>query len=349
MTAATTIPCSITPHSINLFLDGRMRTISSGTPKFTEVKDLLLALQNADDSVRADLLNALKLAVDVPAFLAKITEGKVQVGSDEVRYNGEKVGGVMVDRILAAFNDGLDIRPLCRFMDRLNQNPTFTAREEMYLWLESGNLPITADGCFLAFKKVNDEYRSYHASPDGSHELHAVGCKPSMPREKVDPDRHNTCSRGYHFCSYDYLNSYVGDSGHVMVVKVAPEDVVAIPSDYHNTKGRAWTYEVVDEVPHDEAKQFFTTSVTTAYSDEDVVEADEAAAADTAAAIDKAVRKVRKALKKAGKKATVLGGDGKKHSIKKLRKAVKKDGQRATAIRFGIARATLQRALGATF
>jgi hypothetical protein len=32
------------------------------------------------------------------------------------------------------------------------------------------------------------------------------------------------------------------------VVKINPADVVAIPSDYANAKGRAWTYEVVDEI-----------------------------------------------------------------------------------------------------
>lgn len=33
-----------------------------------------------------------------------------------------------------------------------------------------------------------------------------------------------------------------------MLVKINPADVVSIPRDYNNTKGRCWTYEVVDEI-----------------------------------------------------------------------------------------------------
>jgi hypothetical protein len=70
-----------------------------------------------------------------------------------------------------------------------------------------------------------------------------------MPREQVDKDRNNTCSVGLHFCSKDYLSSYGGASGHTMIVKINPADVVSIPSDYDNTKGRTWKYEVVGEIP----------------------------------------------------------------------------------------------------
>lgn len=34
----------------------------------------------------------------------------------------------------------------------------------------------------------------------------------------------------------------------MMAVKVDPANVVAIPSDYGNQKGRAWTYEVIAHV-----------------------------------------------------------------------------------------------------
>jgi hypothetical protein len=33
-----------------------------------------------------------------------------------------------------------------------------------------------------------------------------------------------------------------------MLVKINPADVVSIPSDYNNAKGRTWKYEVVGEV-----------------------------------------------------------------------------------------------------
>jgi len=76
-----------------------------------------------------------------------------------------------------------------------------------------------------------------------------------MPRDKVDNDRNRTCSTGLHFCSKTYLPAFGGSSGYrVMIVKVSPEDVVAIPSDYKNAKGRACKYEVVGEISHDKAQ-----------------------------------------------------------------------------------------------
>lgn len=36
-----------------------------------------------------------------------------------------------------------------------------------------------------------------------------------------------------------------------MILKINPADVVAIPSDYNNTKGRTWKYEVVGEYLED--------------------------------------------------------------------------------------------------
>ena len=38
----------------------------------------------------------------------------------------------------------------------------------------------------------------------------------------------------------------------ILVLKINPRDVVAIPSDYNNSKGRTCRYEVVDEIPVNE-------------------------------------------------------------------------------------------------
>ena len=50
-------------------------------------------------------------------------------------------------------------------------------------------------------------------------------------------------------CSFDYLPSYASaDDDRVMITKVNPRDVVAIPMDYHNTKMRVSRYEVIGEL-----------------------------------------------------------------------------------------------------
>jgi DNA-binding XRE family transcriptional regulator len=41
---------------------------------------------------------------------------------------------------------------------------------------------------------------------------------------------------------------YYDQKRRLMLLKVNPADVVSIPSDYNNTKGRCWKYEVIDEI-----------------------------------------------------------------------------------------------------
>jgi hypothetical protein len=67
-----------------------------------------------------------------------------------------------------------------------------------------------------------------------------------MERNKVDDNQNNTCSSGLHFCSENYLRSFGGDR--TVIVKINPRDVVSIPTDYDNSKGRACRYEVIGEV-----------------------------------------------------------------------------------------------------
>jgi hypothetical protein len=73
-----------------------------------------------------------------------------------------------------------------------------------------------------------------------------------MPRNQVDEDKDRTCSKGLHFCSIKYLPHFSDhNGGHTMMVKINPADVVAIPADYNNTKGRCSRYEVVNEYTED--------------------------------------------------------------------------------------------------
>ena len=206
-----------------------------------------LRRQEHDVDLIADL-------ADISRFVARVTHGDVQIGVDAVRWRGKPVHGVVVDRLLAMLRTSTDLTPLANFLDRLMQNPSQTAQDELFLWLESGSQPITPEGNILAFKHVRHDYLDHYTRSISN----AVGAEPSMPREQVDPDRDRTCSHGLHFCSAPYLSAYSSsENGHVMILEVDPADVVAIPSDYSNQKGRAWRYKVVGEVPHEDAALFF--------------------------------------------------------------------------------------------
>lgn len=251
----TDIPYTLTPRSISIMLDSRIRVINKTHPNFSEVADFIKYRDTDTDRLRA--------LVDIPTFIAEKTFGRVQVSGSTVRFDGRDLHGTLCDRLLAMLKGGYDIAPLAKFLDNLMDNPLESARDELYLFLEQSGSPITPDGHFLAWKKVNDEYKDqWSGTFDNS-----IGCTCEMPREEVCDDRSITCSQGLHFAAFSYLkDGYLGRSGHIMIVKVNPADVVSIPHDYANAKGRTWRYEVVGEVPYDEAEKCFPDPVDTTFS-----------------------------------------------------------------------------------
>jgi hypothetical protein len=90
-----------------------------------------------------------------------------------------------------------------------------------------------------------------------------VGDVVEQKRNEVDDIRDNVCSNGLHFCSMSYLPHYMGGNGRVVIVKINPADVVSIPSDYNNAKGRCCKYVVVGEHtdPEKEYKEYTQSAV----------------------------------------------------------------------------------------
>ena len=187
----------------------------------------------------------LEKLIDVSESIKKASDGKVAVVNGSIFYNGSELINALTERILAFIKQDMPFKPMLRFLDNLMLNPSKTSVQELFLFLEKNSLPITDDGCFLAYKKVDDNLTSFHPNPDGTHEDHSVGKKPRMPRNMVDDIRDNVCSTGFHFCSLSYLPQYHGGQGKTVILKINPEDVVSIPSDYNNSKGRACGYEVI--------------------------------------------------------------------------------------------------------
>jgi hypothetical protein len=264
----STIPHSITANSISVLIDYRMRVIPKSSVNFDAIRAELGKGEKAD-------IGKLKSLVDIPSFIARVTAGRIRVSDDEVYFKSEKVNSYAAQRLLEHLRDGDSIEPLAKLLDKLMDNPNPALRNDLWLWIEQANLPIAGDGDILAFKKVDPEYKSFHKNTDGTYHVHRVGTRVHMPREHCDPNRHSVCSTGLHFCSYGYLHTYEGTSGHVVIVKINPRDITAIPSDASDQKGRCCLYEVVQEIDQEEAKQFFRGNVVSHVGTYDEPEPDE--------------------------------------------------------------------------
>lgn len=237
----------IGPTFVTVMMNGVTHTINSDHINYREV---VAALKNKD-------FDAIEKLIDVATALVNYVSGRVKIENDTVYLDDREIKNSVVQRILQMLRDGFDAEPMLRFLENLMSNPSKRAVDELYGFLEASKLPITADGCFLAYKKVSDNYMDYYTGTM----LNTVGSVLTMPRNEVDEERDRTCSTGLHFCSLSYLPHYYGNQGHVMIVKINPADVVSIPSDYNNAKGRTCRYEVIGEHTGPESEEAFKSPV----------------------------------------------------------------------------------------
>ena len=196
------------------------------------------ALQCVRDSRYEDFL----IIANPASIVHKYNDNRITIEGGVVTFDGEVLHGSLADRMIDMIQDGFGIEPLANFLINLSENPSYRAVTELYGFLEKSNLTITEDGYFVAYKKVQNDYMDcYSGTIDNS-----VGEVVKMTRNKVNENKDETCSSGLHFCSRSYLDSYSGPR--TMVLKINPRDVVSIPSDYHNAKGRCCKYEVINEL-----------------------------------------------------------------------------------------------------
>lgn len=228
------IPHVISSKNVTVYVDGEQHIVPTGTPQY----DLVIKAIEAGD------VQGVKDAVEVRQAVVKLSQGKIELDGTVLKYDGRPLHGALVSRILTVVKEAGNAAPLLLFLDNLMQNPSHRAITELYGFMEACDLPITTDGHFLAYKKVNADYTSVHDSKTKNN----IGLVVEMPRNAVNDNKDETCSTGLHFCSESYLSHFGGSR--IVVVKINPADVVSIPTDYNNAKGRACRYLVVGELSY---------------------------------------------------------------------------------------------------
>ena len=239
----------LSDDTATVYHNGTVATAHASDPLWDEIIE---ALKN-DEYARAMEL------MDKPSVIRDFVEGTdIRITGYEVYYQDRLLPGALARRILKMREQGFDIMPMVRFAQRLFQNPSNRAIEELYGFLDTNDLPITEDGCFMAYKRVRENFTDCHSGTFDN----SVGKTCEMERNAVDDDKERTCSYGLHFCSLNYLQHFGGSK--LVALKIDPADVVSIPVDYDNTKGRCCKYEVVEELPMEmvnSSKDYWTKTV----------------------------------------------------------------------------------------
>lgn len=238
---------------VTIIFDGQAYTIQSDHKNYDGIKDAL----NEGDYTEAVNLIDISSKIDISLKSVQFVRGMIKIVGGVLYYGDHAVDNSMADRILKMQEEGFDVNPILAFLDNLMKNPSYRAVQETYGFLEASSLPLTEDGCFLAYKRVRDDYMDWYSnSIDNS-----VGQIVTMPRNMVDEDKNRACSSGLHFCSLGYLSSFHAYEGKIVILKIDPQDVVSIPIDYNNSKGRCCRYEVIAEYTGDDPAKAFAHSV----------------------------------------------------------------------------------------
>ena len=187
--------------------------------------DNLLTLVNVSDSIREWIGAYSDLALD----------------NGCISLRGVPFSSIISDKVFDMIEDGQDAGPLVNFLRKVRENPAASAQNELLLFCEANGFMIHEDGDIVAYKGVRDNYTDSYTGKI----FNGPGAVVTMSRNQVNDNREQTCSFGLHFAAYDYASGF---SQRLMVMKINPRDIVSIPNDYHNQKGRCCRYVIISEL-----------------------------------------------------------------------------------------------------
>ena len=255
-------------NSLTIVVDGtEIYRIDNSNPNWNQIRALIGDGTTVPDK---DTIAKIKSLASVKESVKNFTQGNIEFTDSAVFYKGVPISMNVANHARRMIAAEEDVTPLLNFIENLMQNPS-NCMDDLYEFLEYGEMPITNDGCFLAYKRVNDDYTSVHDRKTMNNLFSTMTEETlkklpfthngvvtrvengvtivEMERRFVNHNRNETCSSGLHFCSLEYLKSFTGER--IILLKINPKDVVSIPSDYNNTKGRACKYEVIGELDKD--------------------------------------------------------------------------------------------------
>lgn len=240
------LPHILTQSGISIVVPGRAPIcVSRDHEHFSQVVQLVKDEAPAEqiDELLNSKANALQKAVS--EIESEFPDLKIDPASGVVFFEGVSLGARLTSTILRHLEEGFDLRPYARFVQKLAQNPSKRVWDQLYDFLEAGQIPITENGDFRVYKAIRLDWKDIHSGTMDN----SIGAVVQMPRRGVDDDPERTCSHGLHVCSFNYLPHFAHANGRIVQCDVSPADVVAIPRDYNNTKMRVCRYVVVAEYP----------------------------------------------------------------------------------------------------
>lgn len=238
-----------TQNALTIVIDGKNHSITSDHTMYEKVLDIVRNVTPCPDTDE-ELVELMQPVKQFLRILGTENEGFVldnNVVKAIVDGHTFPLPNSLHKEILNVYNTSSNLRPLHNFVQKLAKNPRKEVIDELWGFISSCGLSITEEGNFLAYKNVNNDFMDVYTGTMSNK----PGTLLSMPRWEVEHDPNKTCAPGLHFAAWGYLKSYAPGRKTVLV-SISPEDVVSIPTDYNNMKGRACRYKILREVDQPE-------------------------------------------------------------------------------------------------
>lgn len=220
---------TMTTESITVMYDGKPYVVKESSPHFNNLRN---ALQEKKWEIVPKFLTAGGSISHWSKDKFKIIDGGI------VTYEGKEVPSDFGRRIISMATAGDDPTPLFRFYDRLQRNPSKRSVDQLWPFLSKMGIPLTKDGCFLAYKGVTDDLMDKHSGTI----CNKPGSTIKLPRNSISDDPREACHFGLHVGAKRYASSF-GET--VVVCAVDPQHVVCVPYDHSHEKMRVCEYKVI--------------------------------------------------------------------------------------------------------
>lgn len=236
--------------------------VANATPVTTITKNSGVHIQRSTTDIDKDTpKDAIRTKSDEDAEQEKATDTIVAVTAEGVVIpNVENI-----ESQFAYANTSGNPLAMINFLNRL-KGVTPVRIKQLLRFLERADLPIADDGTIIAYKALrtvsgsdNPPYKELDHKDDYTGRVfQGIGSFVFMDISLVDQNQNNECSRGLHIARRGYLKSF--NATEIFLVKVKPEDVVALPA-YDSNKIRVKAYHLLEKLSKETARRVLDNSI----------------------------------------------------------------------------------------
>ena len=243
----------VTKTGVALYTDnGEVKNLNQADFRTADILDTVLLGLMKFGSAKIELGNyslAKKIAeaTNGAVMLSETASGTVLTAGEHklVAGNGE------IEGLLQHAAAGAGAKGLAKFIENFAMIPRAHSQKELLDFIAWHDMPIADDGTLIVYKRVQALEKDCETFVDchTRHVKQRLGSVVLMPDSRVDPNRNIECSRGYHVASQSYIKSFGGDT--LLICKVKPQNVIAVPRDYGSSKMRCSEYFIVAVAPNE--------------------------------------------------------------------------------------------------